>query len=402
MSDQASPLNTNGSGYACPSCNGGGVSDVVSLKHQPVLCNQLWRSEADARAAPTASIDLAFCPDCTLLANRSFQPDKIAYTACYENALHFSPRFRAFAEELGEGLISRHGLKGGRIIEIGCGDGYFLDLMVRLGAATATGFDPAMADRTTSFVQSPNVRIVADAFREGQLQTDFNALICRHVLEHIPEPLVFMKDIRDAIRDRSCVVYFEVPNGEWILRTSSIWDVIYEHVTYWTVPAIETLFWRAGFRPLNIRSAYGDQFLSIEAVPDTPDPDYLPAAAVRQQMWDLQEGMRERAAEKLDYWNRRIGDLSHESRQAALWGAGSKGVTFANAMAQVGDCLVALVDLNTRKHGGFVPGAALPVIAPEELCDLLVSDVLVSNDIYLDEIQHRLEDLGLDCAVAAI
>ena len=386
----------------CPSCGSPSIRDVVSLGNQPVLCNQLWPTADAARLAPTIGIDLSFCPDCTLLANRSFQPDAIAYSTGYENALHFSPRFRDFAEDLGRDLIARHGMDGGQVVEIGCGDGYFLELMKRNGVGSAIGFDPSMKDRPSEFTTSPDVQIVPELFRKGQLESDFDLLVCRHVLEHITEPLTFMKDIRDAVGDRSCVLYFEVPNGEWILKDCSIWDLIYEHVTYWTGPALDTLFRRAGFKPLSIRSAYGGQFLSVEAVPDTGNTDYLPDAVIRQEMAELQDSMRKRAEEKLAFWSGKIADLSRGGRQAALWGAGSKGITFANALLGSGEYLTTLIDLNTRKHGQFIPGAGLPVVAPEDLKDLPVSDVLVSNALYIDEIRRQLADLGVDGTVEAI
>ena len=85
-----------------------------------------------------------------------------------------------------------------------------------------------------------------------------------------------------------------------------------------------------------------------------------------------------------------------------MWGAGSKGITFANALLGSGEYLTTLIDLNTRKHGQFIPGAGLPVVAPEDLKDLPVSDVLVSNALYIDEIRRQLADLGVDGTVEAI
>lgn len=390
------------SSRTCPSCGSTALRDVVSLGNQPVICNQLWPTADAARAAPTIGIDLAYCPDCTLLTNRSFRPEAIAYSTGYENALHFSPRFRDFAEELGKDLIMRHGLEGGQAVEIGCGDGYFLDLLVRNGMARGIGFDPSMENRPSEFTRPPEVEILPELFRKGQLDGEYDIVICRHVLEHMTTPQTFLKDVRDALEDRDCVLYFEVPNGEWILKDCSIWDLIYEHVTYWTAPALETAFRRAGFRPLSIRSAYGGQFLSVEAVPDTADPAFLPELAVREEMDMLQDDMRRRAGEKLDFWTDRIAELTRDGRQAALWGAGSKGITFANTLQGSGECLAALIDLNTRKHGQYVPGAALPVVSPENLRDLPISDVLVSNALYIDEIRQQLSDLGVKGTVQAI
>ena len=37
-----------------------------------------------------------------------------------------------------------------------------------------------------------------------------------------------------------------------MLDSLSMWDVIYEHVTYWTEPAIRALFRRTGFEPVTV------------------------------------------------------------------------------------------------------------------------------------------------------
>jgi hypothetical protein len=47
-----------------------------------------------------------------------------------------------------------------------------------------------------------------------------------------------------------------------------------------------------------------------------------------------------------------------------------------------------MVDVNTRKHGRFVPGVALPVISPKELATHAPDLVLISNALYAREIQR--------------
>ena len=55
----------------------------------------------------------------------------------------------------------------------------------------------------------------------------------------------------------------------------------------------------------------------------------------------------------------------------------------------------AVVDVNPRKHGRFIPGTGHEVVGP----DALVADppdvVLVMNSVYEDEIRSTLAGLGL-------
>src|SRR5699024_9460055 len=83
-----------------------------------------------------------------------------------------------------------------------------------------------------------------------------------------------------------------------------------------------------------------------------------------------------------------------------LWGAGSKGVSFLAAVDPAGT--MAVVDVNPRKAGTFLPGTGHAVSAPESLRGQQISCVLITNPAYRDEITHQVRDLGLDAAVVAL
>jgi len=382
----------------CPVCDGTAPQDVLTLEGMPVLCNQLWPDRAAACAAPAGDIALVRCETCGHVWNRSFDPGRMVYTTGYENALHHSPVFQAFAGDLAAHLVHAHGLTGRDVVEIGCGDGYMLDLMVAHGAATATGFDPSMADRHSPFAARAGVEIVPAHFDRTQLDRDFDIVLCRHVLEHLTGPGDLLAAIRAAVGDRDVPVYFEVPNAEWMMAAVSIWDVIYEHVGYWSVASITAAFVRAGFDPVSVRTGYGAQFLMVEARPRAPDAaPSVPAAP--EKVAALADAFRMAAERELATWRARLQDLSG---LAVIWGAGSKGITFANAMGPAGRRLAAMVDLNPRKHGAFTPGAALEVVPPEALRDIRPDLVLVSNALYRDEIARTVRDMGLAPDIAVI
>lgn len=381
----------------CPVCGTAPPKPVFTLGNVPVICNQLWPDAGAARAAPSGDVDLVRCGTCAMIWNAAFEPARMVYAPGYENALHFSPRFQAFAEDLAQGLVERFDLQSKHVFEIGCGDGHMLDLMVKHGAATATGFDPSMAGIDSPFTARDGVDIVPEYFRSDQLDRPFDAILCRHVLEHLDTPMPLLQDIRRAIGDRDVPVYFEVPNAGWMLRAVSMWDVIYEHVGYWTAPAMETAFRRAGLAPVSVREGYDGQFLMLEARPTDPDPEYV-AAGVDGVAADA-DAFAAASNTTLADWRDRLGALQG---RAVVWGAGSKGITFANALGPAAAPLAALVDLNPRKHGLMVPGIAQPVVAPETLTEIRPDLVLISNALYEAEITAQVRGLGLDPDFAVV
>ncbi|WP_289149522.1 class I SAM-dependent methyltransferase [uncultured Salipiger sp.] len=374
----------------CPLCGADHPEAVYTLGDVPVICNQLWPDAGAARTAPSGNVELVVCPDCAFIWNRAFDPDCMEYAPGYENALHFSPHFQSFAEDLAAGLVERFDLAGKHVFEIGCGDGHMLDLMAANGVATATGFDPSMEGKETPYTARDGVEIVPEYFRSDQLGRPFDAILCRHVLEHLDAPMSLLQDIRRAIGERDVPVYFEVPNAGWMLDAVSMWDVIYEHVGYWTAPAIITLFRRAGFAPTSVSVGYGGQFLMVEARPADPEPGYLDPDA--PEVLAAARAFGDAATGALASWREK---LSGVHGRAVIWGAGSKGITFANALGAAGAPLAAMVDLNTRKHGLLAPGVALPVVAPGELAEIGPDLVLISNALYEAEITGQVRGMGL-------
>ena len=61
--------------------------------------------------------------------NTAFDGALADYTGAYENSLHYSPTFRRYAEEQAATIVDRYDLHYKTIVEIGCGDAYFLKLL---------------------------------------------------------------------------------------------------------------------------------------------------------------------------------------------------------------------------------------------------------------------------------
>ncbi len=390
----ASPQNN----CKCPQCHSDNTQIIFSYKDVPVLCCQLWPDTTEARKAPLGDMDLLLCKNCGLIINSAFDENLMKYTAGYDNALHFSPRFREYAEELGARLVRDYDLKDKKIAEIGCGDGYFMDLMVRHGAASGVGFDPSikgMEDKTTEFTTSGKVQIITEYFRTDHLPHEFDAITCRHVLEHLPDPGAFLRDVRKTIGDKDCILYFEVPNAQWLLESHSIWDVIYEHITYWTAPAIRTLFLRAGFEPVSITTGYNDQFLRIEARPGKGDPDAVPTSQEIEALTKTSNEFTAAATGQVEKWETRLKDLAAKGQKAVVWGAGAKGITFISVLDHIEESVAALVDISYRKRGKYAPKLAVPVVHVDDMKEVNPALVLIANEIYYDEIKQTLADIGL-------
>ena len=225
-------------------------------------------------------------------------------------------------------------------------------------------------------------------------------ITCRHVLEHIPAPRDFLTNIRSAIGDRpDTVVFFEVPNVLYTLRDLGIWDLIYEHCSYFSGPSLERLFASSGFDVCGRSEMYEGQFLGIDALTGSREN-----AAVALHRDSLEELKRYVAAfadnyrEKVAHWQRTFSQATAQGERVVVWGGGSKGVTFLNTL-DTARLVQYMVDINPRKHGMFVGGTGQRIVAPEFLLDYKPDMIVVMNPVYVEEIRGQLDTMGIAAPV---
>jgi methyltransferase family protein/C-methyltransferase-like protein len=374
---------------ACPVCTRPAGEPFVAIEGVPVHVSTLHRTPAAARNAPRGDLRLALCDGCGLIWNVAYDDALVGYDGDYENSLDHSPAFAGYVAALAERLVARYGLREARVVEIGCGQADFLRRLCDAGGNVGVGYDP-------SYVGPPvdgQVTVHRELYSGADDAPDF--VCCRHVLEHVERPLELVRGLRGTLD--AAPVFFEVPNGEHQLANGVVWDMIYAHHSTFTAPSLRALFEAGGFEVLELGTAFGGQYLWIEARP-APHTAATAQADGVAHVRALADRFAAGYDELIRGWRRQIDGL--EGRRVALWGAGAKGVSLLNALGD-GAGIGRVVDLNPRKHGSFVPGCGTPVVAPESLTAYEPDVVLLSNPIYADEVRALLAGLGLEPEIAA-
>lgn len=379
----------------CPVCLGGRTTLVLDLGEVPVSSCVQIDDRAAALAFPRGRLELAACADCGHLFNAAFAPERVEYSARYEETQSHSPTFRAFHAALAADLVERHRLRGRRVLEIGCGKGEFLDLLIDAGVGACLGFDPgfdpARAPRADGRVE---VRRTFYGPEQAGLAADF--FVCKMTLEHVHAPRALLDTLRRACAGRAGTgLFFLVPDAGRIVAEGAFEDVYYEHCGYFTRASLAGLFTRAGFTVTGLDSLYGGQYLGLHACPTgagvvaTPAPAPLDVAAFANRL-------RERVAG----WRGRVADWTAAGQSWAVWGGGSKAVAFLGALGRLATP-VAVVDINPRRQGAWLPGLGLPVVAPAALTRMPPAHVVVMNALYREEVAATLAGLGLAPALHA-
>ncbi|WP_460163515.1 class I SAM-dependent methyltransferase [Pseudomonas sp. S2_F03] len=336
--------------------------ELYRVADLPVLQNRTFADPVSARASASADMLLVQDEKSGLIFNQAFDANKLSYDADYQNEQAHSGQFQKHLNDV-EGIIARH-FKGRELIEVGCGKGYFLELLKGLGYAI-TGIDPAYEGSNADVIKAP--------FTRG-LGLAADAIVLRHVLEHIQDPVSFLAEIADA--NQGGQIYIEVPCFDWILEHKAWFDLFYEHVNYFRLDDLRRMFGTVH----EAGHLFGGQYLYIVA--DLATLRLTPEQPVPRL--DLPDGFTaslERAVHIVQ---------GAPQQGSAIWGASSKGVIYSLFLQRAGVAVDRVVDINPAKQGRYLPLSGARVSSPQEAMDALPegANLFVMNSNYLEEIKR--------------
>lgn len=378
--------------HRCPICGGGNVPEFLRRSAVPVHQNLLLTTREEALQVTRGELALTACLDCGFVFNAAFDGSKLAYGPDYDNTQSHSPYFARYMADLAHHLIREEGIRNCRIVEIGCGKGMFLRLLVDnpMYGNSGIGFDPSYVGPGIDL--DGRLRFERRFYNEECADVPADIVVCRHVIEHVPQPIELLHAVRAALQNaRAPRIYFETPCVEWILRNRVIWDFFYEHCSLFTAASLRTVFERAGFSVRDVRHVFGDQYLWLEASLAGEGGE---ASSDAGRIPELVQQFAEDERRLCDEWRARIVAL-RDTGKIAIWGAGAKGTTFAHLVdpeCRLVDCLV---DLNPKKQGKFVPGTGHPIVGVEGLAVRDVHTAILMNPNYREENEALLVAAGI-------
>jgi SAM-dependent methyltransferase len=380
----------------CPSCQAGPLEEFYQVRDVPVNSCLLLTTPETARGCPRGQISLGFCGVCGFVSNMAHDERMTEYSGRYEETQGFSATFGTFHEQLATRLIDRYDLRDKEIVEIGCGKGEFLALLCRLGHNRGVGFDPGFVEGRLDSREVGEICVVRDFYSEKYADRKGDFVCCKMTLEHIHAAGQFVGTVRRGIGERpGTIVFFQVPESTRILREGAFEDIYYEHCSYFSPGSLERLFRRSGFEILEVGTEYGGQYLTIEAKVTAEDrPD------VNLRWNDLAElrgyvgTFGERCRQKLAGWRKRLDEFTTEGRRVALWGSGSKGVSFLTTLG-LNEEVTCVVDINPHRRGHYMAGTGHPIVGPDDLPSIRPEIIIAMNGIYREEIERDLVARGL-------
>ena len=160
---------------------------------------------------------------------------------------------------------------------------------------------------------------------------------------------------------------FELPDVLRVLREGAFWDIYYEHCSYFTPGSLARLFRPTGFEVLDLELDYDDQYILVEALPggearEPSLPIEEPPEAVAGAVAEFTRNLATVEAR----WRTELGSVRSRGGTTAVWGSGSKGVSFLTTLG-LGEEVSAVVDINPYKQGKYMAGTGHEIVAPDAL-----------------------------------
>lgn len=343
------------------------VELIYKQNSVPLFQNKVYNSFDEAVMSPVSDVMLSQCKDTGFVFNSNFDINRLDYDSNYQNEQSNSSFFQEHLNSV-INLLESNSLTEGKVLEVGCGKGFFMDMLLKKGV-DITGIDPTF--------EGDSEKVIKDYYSEKYSYLEADLIILRHTLEHIPKPLDFIQMIAKSNNYKGWI-YIEIPTFEWIIENNAIEDIFYEHCNYFTTKTISLLF-----ENVKVEYSFNGQYLSILGD--------LSSVKKNVEKNDVVEQFNLEFQQKLDNYKKLLDDDN-----IALWGAGAKGSMFLNLLDKNCDKIKCVIDINTKKQNKYIGGTGHEIISPEKIIDYKIEKVIVMNKNYYDEIKRSIANPNIN------
>lgn len=145
----------------------------------------------------------------------------------------------------------------GELLDVGCGDGSFMDRMHKLGwSVTGLDFDAAAIEHAK--LRYPFKFLSCDLAGAHFGENQFDAVTMSHVIEHVPNPVGLLAEARRVLRPGGTLVAITPNAGSFgHLKFEDCWRGLEppRHMQIFALQALQACARQAGFEMVNVFSS---------------------------------------------------------------------------------------------------------------------------------------------------
>jgi len=171
-----------------------------------------------------------------------FEGEGLGYSSYLAQERTLRRTFRRLLRDL-----ARRGGTGGRLLEVGCAYGFFLDEAApHFRERVGTDYSPLAAERA----RATGARVHLGGLAELPKGEVYGCAACIHVIEHVYEPVEFLAELRQRLKSGATILLAAPDMGSWwrvLLGRRWPFFKVPEHVSFFDRRSMPELLRRAGF-----------------------------------------------------------------------------------------------------------------------------------------------------------
>jgi SAM-dependent methyltransferase len=370
----------------------------MTLDHMPASAQDIPGME-DLAEDRGISLNLHQCSSCGLV---QFDCEPVPYYKDVIRSGGFSTTMVELRKRQYRHFIDFCHLEGKKLIEAGCGQGEFLSVLSQF-PVTACGIEHRESLVLLGKEKGLNVwKQFAEKGEilkspDGSMSGPYDGFLSFNYLEHQPDPVGMLRCIADNLTDEG-VGLITVPSLEYILKYDGYYELIRDHIAYYTFDTLRFAADQAGFEVLEEEMVNRDTLSVIvrkkKAVKEntgSKNPDRLDVSGLIKSRVIIDEELK-----------RLVGELKSEGKRLGIWGASHQGFTLASTTV-IGNFARYIIDSAPFKQGRFAPASHLPIVAPDHFLTDPVDAILIVAPGYTEEIAKSIvEKFGRNVEILAL
>jgi len=314
-----------------------------------------------------ALVDLQIdqCASCGLV-QHSLSP--VSYHRDVIRAIAYSAEMAAFRLQQLGGWIQHFDLHNQNVLEIGCGRGEYMDLLIQSGAQRVFGLENAEQSVRQARVGGLNVRQgYLSAGFSNPWAFKFDAFAIFSFLEHWPDLKGSLHKLHTLLNE-GALGLIEVPNFDYIIQNALYSEFTTDHIFYFDKSSLRTVLELCGFEVQSIESIWHDYILS--------------ARVKKRSRLDAREFKTKHTeiVAKLRSFTGRF-----QPQDVVIWGAGHQALAVIS-LARLEDKVSHVIDSAEFKQNKYTPASHLLIKPPESLLQDNPKAIVIMAAGYSDEV----------------
>ncbi|SEB05379.1 class I SAM-dependent methyltransferase [Rubrimonas cliftonensis] len=376
-------------GRPCRFCGAPLSLTMADLGHMPFANDFLPDNPAAIAAERRHPLHARVCEGCWLAQLDHDAPADAIFVHDYAYLSSYSDSWVAHAKAYAEAMTARFGLgPHSLVMEAASNDGYLLQHFSAAGVPVL-GVEPAGHAAGLAVARGVPTRVcffnAGTAARLSGEGLSADLIAANNVLAHVPDITDFVAGFPVMLAPQG-VATFEFPHLLRQLQGLQFDTIYHEHYSYLSLAAVERIFAASGLRVFDVEAlpTHGGSLRVFACREGAAHAETRAVAAARAEeaAFGIEtaapyRAFSDRVRRFTDAARKTLIAMRDRGDRLAAYGAAAKGVTFLNQLGLGADVFMAVADRNPGKQGRLMPGAHVPIIAPEALAGLRPDLVLI-------------------------